>query len=441
MVSTTLHTTAAPVDRELSERSASFQPAAQELASRSRTAFRSLRASPLGARNRALLELAERLGRAEVRAAVIAENNKDIAAAESHGVRGNLVDRLRLSEARLDEIRRALTEIAGMSDPLGEVTLGRTLPNGIDMLQKRTPLGVVFVIYESRPNVTVDVGALCIKSGNAAILRGGREALHSNLMLFRLFQESLAAAGLPPASIELVQEPDRAFMLALLREDRLIDLVVPRGGEQLIQFISANSRIPVIKHDRGVCNLYIDRSADFERALNIAVNAKLQRTSVCNTIENLLIHADFPRAAELLQGLTAAGAELLGCEKSQALYAGVKPIVDADLEYSTEYLDERLSVKIVANVEEAVDFIYRYGSGHSEAIVAEETRVIESFQRLVDSAAVFINCSTRFHDGGQMGFGAEVGISTGRLHVRGPMGLRDLTTTTYVMRGAGQVRE
>jgi glutamate-5-semialdehyde dehydrogenase len=286
----------------------------------------------------------------------------------------------------------------------------------------------------------VDVGALCVKSGNCAILRGGKEAVHSNMALAQLFRRALEDARLPANALQLIQESDRAFMLSLLQQDDLIDLVVPRGGEQLIRFISHNSRIPVVKHDRGVCNMYVDSSADFEESLAVAINAKLQRTSVCNSIENLLIHRDFPHTAALLEGLSRAGARLLGDEATRAIFPGAGLIENPDEEYAAEYLDERLSVKIVGDLDAAVDFIYRYGSGHSECIMARNVASIRRFQNAVDSAAVCVNCSTRFHDGGQLGMGAEVGISTGRLHVRGPMGLRDLTTTTYMLEGSGQIR-
>ncbi|MBX7059713.1 MAG: glutamate-5-semialdehyde dehydrogenase [Leptospirales bacterium] len=417
-----------------------FAPQAETIARAARGAFRRLRQASLAMRNDTLRRLAGALVSAEGLQSVLAANQRDLAQAAADQLRSNLVDRLKLSESRLADMARSLEEIASFPDPLGEVILGRTLPNGIEMLQRRTPLGVVFTIFESRPNVTIDIAALCVKSGNCAILRGGKEAIHSNRALAALFAQAASDAGLPPDSVQLVDNVDRHLMQALLLRDDLIDLAVPRGGEQLIRFVNAHTRIPVIKHDRGVCNLYIDQSAAPEQALAIAINSKLQRSSVCNAIENLVIHKDYPWARELLAGLAAAGAVLLGCARTRAFFPAATPIEDEDAAYSEEFLDERLSVKIVDGQDEAMDFIYRYGSGHSEGIVARESAAIEAFQKACDSAAVFVNCSTRFHDGGQMGFGAEVGISTGRLHVRGPMGLRDLTTTSYLMRGEGQVR-
>ncbi len=351
-----------------------------------------------------------------------------------------LLDRLKLNDKRIASMIQALREIAALPDPVGEIESGGRLASGVEMIKKRVPLGVVFTIYESRPNVTVDIGALCVKSGNAAVLRGGKEAIHSNLALHGLFQEALRKAGLSEDSVIMVDETDRAFMTALLQQDQYLDLVVPRGGEALIKFISGNSSVPVVKHDKGVCNLFIDASADPEKALEIAANAKLQRPSVCNAVENLLIHSGYAGARDLLQGLKERGAELRGCEKTRAILPDVEAIADADEEYGMEYLDNRLAVKVVDDLDEVADFIFKYGSSHSEAIVAESHEAIDRFSRSLDSAAIFVNCSTRFHDGGQMGMGAEVGISTGRLHVRGPMGLRDLTTMTYLVTGRGEIR-
>ncbi len=436
--------TVSPGDAELEalyDRAKTFTDTARDFAAVSRRSFRYIRSSADADRSRALLILADLLEDRAERERILAENAKDLAAAETSGLKASLVDRLRLNEKRLGDMIQALREIAAMPDPLGEVVLGRRLSNGVEMIQKRVPMGVVFTIYESRPNVTVDVGALCVKSGNCAILRGGKEAVHTNRILHELFRTALERAGLPGDAVQLVSETDRAYMLALLQQDDLIDLVVPRGGEQLIRFISANSRIPVVKHDKGVCTIFVDESADYTQALSIIANAKLQRPSVCNAAENLLIHTAFPEKARLLRELSEAGVRLLGDDATCSLFPGARAIADPDEEYATEYLDERLSVKVVGGVDEAVDFIYRYGSGHSEAILSNNQNHIRRFQDNVDSAAVFVNCSTRFHDGGQMGFGAEVGISTGRMHVRGPMGVRDLTTTTYVMTGSGQIRE
>ena len=428
---------------ELQERAQThFNKAAAELAQQARLAFRRLRAMTCPQRNSVLLDLAQRLQKNECQQNILTANERDIQAAEKQGLHHSLIDRLRLDIQRINDMAQALYDIAALPDPLGEVLQGKRLDNGIELLQKRVPLGVVFTIYESRPNVTIDVGALCLKSGNCAILRGGKEAWHTNQALFHLFQNALRKADFPVAAIQFVNETDRAFLLALLQQERWIDLVVPRGGEALIAFISQNSRIPVVKHDKGVCNMYIDASAELEQTVRLARNAKLQRPAVCNAIENLIVHKDFPALSELLRRLQESGAQLRVCAQTHTHYPQATLIADSesDAEYASEYLDARLAVKLVDDIATAVDFIYRYGSGHSEAIVARDNNSIRYFQENVDSAAVFVNCSTRFHDGGQMGFGAEVGISTGRLHVRGPMALKDLTTTTFFMNGVGQIR-
>jgi glutamate-5-semialdehyde dehydrogenase len=420
---------------------ADFESEALRYAQAARAAFRQIRASSSHKRNSALLILADTLLEPSVQEIVTSANQKDLAQARENGLKDSLIDRLRLDAKRIADMVQALREIAQFPDPVGEVVRGRTLKSGVRMQQKRVPLGVVFTVFESRPNVTVDIGALCVKSGNAAILRGGKEAIHSNIALHGLFQKALASAGLPADAVQIVQDTDRGLMLEMLKLEHLIDLVVPRGGEQLIQFTVQNSRIPVVKHDRGVCNLFVDQSADPDIALSVAVNAKLQRPSVCNSIENLLIHKDYPHKGSLVAGLIEKGATLLGDDLARALDSRVKPLENPETEYSMEYLDARLSVKVVSSLDEVIDFIYRYGSAHSEAIISRDAPTIEEFIARVDSAAVFVNASTRFHDGGQMGMGAEVGISTGRLHVRGPMGVEHLTTTTYIMTGEGQVRE
>ena len=415
-----------------------FSDLAAAIGRRGRIAFRSVRSASTDTRNRVLIELAALLRDPSNQSLILSANERDLEAGQD--LSSSLRDRLRLDAGRIEKIARAVDEIASFPDPVGEVMSGQRLASGVEMTKKRVPLGVVFTVFESRPNVTVDVGALCLKSGNAAILRGGKEAIHTNRALYQLFRQSVEAVGLPGDSVQLVDNPDRALMTALLQQDDTIDLVVPRGGEGLIKFVAGNSRIPVVKHDKGVCNLFIDRTAEASMALDIATNAKLHRPSVCNAIENLLIHRDYPDAAGLLSGLRSAGVDLYGCDETRAIDAGVAPITDPDATYGEEFLDNRLSVKIVSGTDDAVDFIYRYGSEHSEAIVSTHQPTIDAFTAAVDTAAVFVNCSTRFHDGGEMGMGAEVGISTGRLHVRGPMGLRDLTTTTYVMHGNGQVR-
>jgi glutamate-5-semialdehyde dehydrogenase len=426
--------------QEIIERSKKYISYAETIAKNSKEAFQIIRQTSKNQRNQVLTNLIDLMSKKENQEYLIEQNQIDVDNAQKNQLAPALIDRLRLSKKRIEEMIQAVQDIVNLPDPVGEIIKGYTLPNGIELIQKRVPLGSIFTVYESRPNVTIDVGSLCIKSGNSVILRGGKEAFYSNKALYEFFKQALIQANLSEKIIQFVEETDRACMFALLQMDRYIDLVVPRGGEALIQFVSSNTKIPVVKHDKGVCNLYIDESAILDKAITISINAKLQRPSVCNAIENLLIHEKFPYAKELLEALYNAGAQLLGCEKTRKIFPQTKPIEDPDKEYSTEYLDNRLSVKIVSNLDEVVSFIYKYGSGHSEGIVAENYSVIEEFQKRIDSAGIFINCSTRFHDGGQMGMGAEIGISTQRMHVRGPMGLKDLTTTMYILKGNGQIR-
>ncbi|MCB1169733.1 MAG: glutamate-5-semialdehyde dehydrogenase [Leptospiraceae bacterium] len=413
---------------------------AAEFGQRARDAFREIRKAPTALRNKILLDAAIELEVPGVQNQILEANEKDLKQADAMGISDALKERLTLTTSRIQSMADSLREIAAFPDPVGEVIMGRTLKNGVRMIQKRVPLGVVFTVYESRPNVTIDVGALCLKSGNAAILRGGKEAIHSNLALHTILAGAVERNGLSRGCVQLVSDTDRNFMFELLKQNETIDLVVPRGGAGLIRAVSENTSIAVVKHDKGVCNLFIDASADLDRAASIAINAKLQRPSVCNAIENLLIHSAFPHISALLERLHDAGAILLGCSQTREYYPSAEPIQDPEVEYATEYLDQRLSVKIVSDMVEVLDFIDSYGSGHSEAIVSDSQASIARFRESVDTAAILVNCSTRFHDGGQMGMGAEVGISTGRMHVRGPMGVRDLTTTTYIMEGEGQVR-
>ncbi len=426
---------------EIVERADSYKDYAIEIAKNSKIAFQEIRQTSVKKRNEVLSNLVEILSRQEIQEYILNQNTIDIENAEKNKLSSAMIDRLRLNSRRIQEIIESVQDIIKLPDPVGEIIKGYFLYNGIELIQKRVPLGSIFIVYESRPNVTIDVGALCIKSGNSVILRGGKEALNTNIALHECFLKALQKSNLTESIIQFVKETDRACMYALLQQDRYIDLVVPRGGEALIQFVSTNTKIPVVKHDKGVCNLYIDESADLNKSIEISINSKLQRPSVCNAIENLIIHKNFPYTKELLEALTKEGAKLLGCPETVKIFPDCELIKDPDLEYSTEYLDNRLSIKIVSNLDEVIEFIYKYGSGHSDGIVAENYTVIEEFQRRVDSAAIFINCSTRFHDGGQMGMGAEIGISTQRMHVRGPMGLKDLTTTTYILRGNGQIRK
>jgi len=370
-------------------------------------------------------------------------NDRDVRAARQAGLSDALVDRLTLGDSRIESMAQAVREIAALRDPTGEIIEGWTRPNGLRIEKVRTPIGVVGFIYESRPNVTTDAAALCVKSGNAVILRGGKEAIHSNLAIAEIVGEALQAAGLPKASVQLVSTTDRAAVQELLKADKYVDLIVPRGGKDLIRTVVETSTIPVIKHYEGVCHVYVHASADLDMAERISVNAKAQRPSVCNAMETLLVDdsvaADFlPR---VMKSLHENNVQLRGCEKTRQLAGAlsVAPAVEAD--WSTEYLDLILSVRVVSGLDEALDHIDRYGSKHSDAIVTRDVRAADRFVHEVDSANVFVNASTRFSDGGEYGLGAEIGISTDKLHARGPMGLRELTTYKWVVRGEGHLRE
>jgi len=371
---------------------------------------------------------------------ILAANELDLAAAEEKGLTGALVDRLRLTEDRLADVGDAVVEIGQLPDPVGEIMESCRRPNGLLVTKVRVPLGVVFFIYESRPNVTVDAAALCVKSGNAVILRGGSEARHSNQALHCVIAEALEAEGLPADAVQLVETTDRAAVGEFLKLGNLIDVTVPRGGRSLIERVANEATMPVIKHFDGVCHVYVDASADEQMATEIIVNSKCHRPGVCNAAESLLVHKDavprlWPSMAKRLQ---EEGVELRCCPVSAAGIDGEKPATDED--YATEYLDLILSVKVVDSVEDAADHIRKYGSGHTESIVTQDLNASNTFQNEVDSAAVMINASTRFNDGGEFGLGAEIGISTDRFHARGPCGLREMTSYKYVVHGTGQIR-
>jgi glutamate-5-semialdehyde dehydrogenase len=388
-------------------------------------------------KNNVLHELAEAL--INESNAIIEKNKIDVEEGKKKGLSPALLDRLVLNEKRIQNLSKSVLEIASLPDPIGVVTRGSTLSNGLQLITKQVPLGVVLVIYESRPNVTIDVATLAFKSGNVAILRGGSEAIHSNQILCKIFQNVLNKFNITEDAIVFVEKTDRSHMIPLLKKSTHIDIVVPRGGEALIQFVSENSTIPVVKHDKGVCNLFVDQSAERVMAEKICINSKLQRTGVCNALENLFIHRDFSFKIELLKALETAGSKLLVDEEIQRDFPHLALATEED--YQMEFLDERLSVKIVGSIEEAISNIEKYSSGHTEVILSESQKNIDTFIQSLDSAAIFVNCSSRFHDGGEFGLGAEVGISTGKLHVRGPMGLMHLTTTTTILHGQGQVRE
>jgi glutamate-5-semialdehyde dehydrogenase len=372
---------------------------------------------------------------------ILAANEKDIAAAAGAGLTAAQIDRLRLTPERLRQAGKGLLEVAALPDPVGQIRSSTVRPNGLEVHKVGVPLGVILFIYESRPNVTLDAAALCVKSGNAVILRGGREALHSNTALFHLLQETLAANGLPADAVQLVTTTDRAAVGHLLKLNEYIDLAIPRGGEGLIRRVAAEATMPVLKHFTGNCHVYVEKSADLGMAEHIIMNAKCQRPGVCNAAESLLIDATIadtflPRVAAALE---AAGVELRGCPTTRRLVPSAKPATDDD--FAAEYLDLILSVKVVAGLDEAIAHVNRFGSHHSDAIVTNDLTAARRFAAEVDSAAVLVNASTRFNDGHELGLGAEIGISTDKFHARGPCGLLELTSYKYVIFGDGQVRE
>ncbi len=367
-------------------------------------------------------------------------NRLDVEAALGKGLSEAKVDRLTISEKVLREMAGGLREVAVLPDPVGEITRMWTRPNGLRVGRMRIPLGVIGIVYESRPNVTVDAAALCIKAGNAVILRGGSEAFHSNSRLARILRESLAEAGLPVDAVQFVDTTDRQAVLDLLGLEDYVDVMIPRGGEDLIRFVVQNARMPVLKHYKGVCHIYVDSDADIDMAEKICLNAKVQRPGTCNAMETLLVHekiagAFLPVVAKTLRG---EGVELRGCEKTVALVPDCKPATEED--WYAEYLDLILAVRVVPDMDEAIRHITRYGSAHTEAIVTENFGRAHRFIQEVQSSLVLVNASTRFNDGFQLGLGAEIGISTSRLHAFGPMGLEELTTTKFIAFGSGQLR-
>jgi len=411
----------------------------EDLGRRARAASRLLATATGAQKNRWLAAAALAL---EKRAAeILAANAGDVAAAGKAELTPAQIDRLRLTPERLRAAATGLREVAALPDPVGRVLDSSVRPNGLQVHKVSVPLGVIFFIYESRPNVTVDAAGLCVKSGNAIILRGGKEALHSNQALHRVLQDCLREAGLAADAVQLVGTTDRAAVGRLLQMESAIDLVIPRGGESLIRRVAAEARMPVLKHYKGNCHVYVDRAADLDMAERILVNAKCQRPGVCNAAESLLVHRDvaerfLPRVGGALR---ERGVELRGCERTRRLLADVRPATPDD--YAAEYLDLIISVKIVDNLEEAVDHITRYGSQHTEAIITSDLAAARRFTAAVDSAAVLVNASTRFHDGYEFGLGAEIGISTDKFHARGPCGLLELSSYKYVVYGDGQERE
>jgi len=395
---------------------------AENIAQRAKNASLELRNLSAQTRNDVLQKAAQLIR--EQQAKIIEENEKDIQIAKEGGMAVAMIDRLTLTPKRIEDMAKGVEEIAALADPLGKILEHRTLKNGIDISRVSVPLGAIFFIYESRPNVTIDGAALCFKAGNAVILRGGKESVNSSSFLAKLFCDALAELGISKDAVQYVNNPDRGLLGELLRQSEYLDLVIPRGGEGLIKAVSEQSRIPVIKHFNGICHVYIDKSADLEKAAKILFNAKVQRPSVCNAAETVLFHKALPKEAveQILKPLKEAGVEL-HYDK-----CGI------------EYLDLQISVVFVEGVEEACEHIEKHGSHHTDAIVAEDAKALEYFANAVDSSSVMLNASTRFADGGEYGLGAEVGISTDKLHARGPMGVESLCSYKWVLRGSGQVR-
>ncbi|MFQ5895307.1 MAG: glutamate-5-semialdehyde dehydrogenase [Nitrospinota bacterium] len=408
------------------------------MAEGARRAVRALRCLSTEVKNRALHAMAERLvGGADP---LLAANAEDLARARERGLSGALVDRLLLNPDRIARMADGIRQVATLPDPVGEVTRMWRRPNGLQIGRVRVPIGVVGLIYESRPNVTADAAALCLKSGNAVLLRGGSEALASNRAIASLLDEAAAEAGAPSGAIQLVPVPDRAAVREMLQLGGLVDLIVPRGGESLVREVVERARVPILMHYKGVCHIYVDERADLAMAEAIAVNAKAQRPGVCNAMETLLVHEKVADAflPSLCRAMREKGVELRGCAGTRARVPHVEPAAEED--WSAEYLDLILSIRVVPSFEAALDHIATYGSGLSEAIVTEDRGAALRFLREVDSAAVYVNASTRFTDGYEYGLGAELGISTDRLHARGPVGLEELTTYKYIVYGHGQLR-
>ena len=411
----------------------------ESMVRRAKDASLVLAAASTPQKNRALRAMAAALRRRA--APILAANKKEAAAARAAGRTTAFVDRLTLTPERLEGVARALENVASLPDPVGETTEFAKRPNGLVIRKMRVPLGVVAIIYESRPGVTADAAGLCVKSGNAAVLRGGKEAVRTNALIAAALSEGLAAAGLPPGSVGFVNDPDRAAVRRLLTLDRLVDLVIPRGGPELTVAVRRESMIPVLAHDKGLVHVYVDAKADLAMAEDIAFNAKAERPGVCNAMETLLVHAAVARSflPRMAARFAKAGVELRGCPRTRALVPSAGKATEAD--WDTEYLGLILSIKVVASYEEAVAHIARHGSGLAEAIVTRDKSRAERFLREVDAGAVYWNASTRFTDGGEFGLGAEMGISTQKLHARGPVGLVGLTCEKFVVTGRGQTRD
>ncbi len=390
-------------------------------------------------KNRALQIMAERL--LSEAGYLKEENRKDLAYAEQKGLSPAMIDRLTLKDRIINEMAQGLRDVAALSDPVGEITRMWQRPNGMHVGRMRVPIGVIGIIYESRPNVTADATALCLKAGNAVLLRGGTEAFHSNRAIVKILKEAISEADIHPGAVSFIDVTDREAIMEMIRLEGLVDLIIPRGGEGLIRTVTENSRIPVLKHYKGVCHVYVDNDADLRMAEEICFNSKVQRPGTCNAMETMLVHAAV--ASEFLPGMAerfrAAGVTLKGCAETQRIIKDIEGLEEDD--YYNEYLSLTLNIKVVQDIDEAIEHINRYGSAHTDSIVTENYHKTLRFLKEVDSSAVMVNASTRLNDGGQFGLGAEIGISTDKIHARGPMGLEELTCTKFIVLGTGQLRQ
>lgn len=416
-----------------------LETAVREMARKAQEASRELATISSAVKNTVLATVAELL--LEKRAEIEKENAKDLAAGREKGLSDAMLERLTLSDNVINGMRNGLQEVIALPDPVGEITGMKKRPNGMMVGRMRIPLGVVGMIYESRPNVTVDAAALCLKTGNSVVLRGGSEAIQSNKILAAILQEALKKNGVNPDCVQLIQTTDRAAIHVLLAQEEYLDLIIPRGGEGLIRFVSENSKIPVLKHYKGVCHIFVDKDADLNKATPIIINSKVQRPGVCNALEGLLIHEDV--AEKYLPVITEAlhreNVKMFGCPRSVEIGSNVTAA--SEEEWGTEFLDLALCIKVVKNISGAEKYIARYGSKHTETIITENYSTAQYFIAAIDASAVIVNASTRFNDGGQLGLGTEIGISTTKLHAYGPMGLEELTTRKFIIYGTGQVRK
>jgi glutamate-5-semialdehyde dehydrogenase len=408
------------------------------IAARAKQASHDLANLSSGVKNQALIEMAERLELNQTW--LVEENQKDLQAGTKAGLSLPMMDRLRLTPAVIRGMAEGLREVANLPDPVGEVVKMWKRPNGLKVGKMRIPLGVIGIIYESRPNVTSDAAGLCLKSGNSVILRGGSEAFHSNQAIGKILQESLTKVEIPKEAVQVVPFTEREAVLEMLQFENEIDLIIPRGGEELIRFVTSQSKIPVLKHDKGVCHIFIDESADPEMAVSICLNAKVQKPAVCNAVETLLVHEKSAKSllVKIAAALQKEGVELRGCPKTRKILPSIKEAGEDD--WYKEYLDLILSIKVVKGIDEAIQHIAKYGSSHTESILTSNYQNAEQFLKEVNSSCVLVNASTRFNDGFELGLGAEIGISTSKLHAFGPMGLEELTATKFIVYGNGQIR-